>query len=150
MKIVVSATSEKRDRILSEEQLYSKMFYETRIKAHVDQKMLEGDGSETRLKVLNETVKAMWKDETKETKAEVRAERARLVEEKRQREEELARYWINLRRASSSRRNTRRMSCSSHRNTQMLTDAANLDSKKPSRASLTRFSTSYIKSRVWR
>lgn len=89
VKIVVSAMSEKRDRILSEEQLYSKMYYETRIKMHVDKKMEEGDGGESRLKVMNEIVKAMWKGEDKETKAEVRAERARLVAEKKQKEEEL-------------------------------------------------------------
>lgn len=75
---------------MSEEQLYSKMFYESRIKERVEARMIDEPDGSIRLKIQNEMVREMWRAEEAEIRKKVQEEHTRLVVEKRKKEEELA------------------------------------------------------------
>lgn len=89
VQIVVSATSTKRTRMLTHEQLYSKMFYEDRVKSVVEDRLKNEQTEATRIKITSEVVSEKWKKEADWVKEAVKKEHLRLAKEKKERERQL-------------------------------------------------------------
>lgn len=90
VKIVVSATSQKRARMLSETQVYSTLYYDECIKPELEERMKKESSDRDRLKIANEIASSKLQGETEAVKKEVKEELNRLLKEKAEREEKLA------------------------------------------------------------
>lgn len=73
----------------TEEQLYSKMFYNSRLKSEVDALMEKEPDDSKRIKITQETVRRRWQAEDEKTKKEVRNEHKRLVAERQKKDADL-------------------------------------------------------------
>jgi hypothetical protein len=71
-------------RVSSELQIYSRLYYESRVKERVDSSLsgIQNDSSLNRLKIINKSTAEAWAAEDEDIKAIVRKEREAEVEEK--------------------------------------------------------------------
>lgn len=72
----------KKERILTEDQLYSKKYYAERVRPKVEQALVGIEDNALRIKTTAKVLKDTWDQETKQIKDEIQAEHARLVKAK--------------------------------------------------------------------
>ncbi|KAH6897840.1 hypothetical protein BKA70DRAFT_1231193 [Coprinopsis sp. MPI-PUGE-AT-0042] len=86
---VVVAPPPPQARTLSEVNVYSKMFYEKRVKAKVDAEKLKEPGAPA-VAIMNRVLRASYKEESDEVKEAVREERDRLLQKRKDNAEVIA------------------------------------------------------------
>ncbi|TEB19580.1 hypothetical protein FA13DRAFT_1802060 [Coprinellus micaceus] len=77
--------------VLSEENLYSKKYYASRVKEEVDKELQDFDDGAIRIAITRHVLREKWKPETSETKKEIKDLQKQLVKEKKDEEEEIQR-----------------------------------------------------------
>ncbi|KAH6890719.1 hypothetical protein BKA70DRAFT_1441935 [Coprinopsis sp. MPI-PUGE-AT-0042] len=86
---VVVAQASSQGRVLSEEHIYARMYYNDRVKPKVDaEKLLNPDAAP--IAIMNRVLRELYKNEDDETKQAVRKERDNLLEQKKKDTETIA------------------------------------------------------------